>query len=90
MLFTVYCVDKPGATELRKATREAHLAYLADFDVVFGGPLLTDDGDAMIGTLVVAEFADRAAAETFAANDPYALAGLFERVEIRALRKVAG
>ncbi|EFG9941320.1 hypothetical protein BL470_005420, partial [Escherichia coli] len=35
------------------------------------------------GSLVVIDVADRSAAEAFAANDPYARAGLFESVEIK-------
>ena len=42
----------------------------------------------MVGSLLVMEFADRAAAEDFAKNDPYAKAGLFESVAITPFRKV--
>ena len=36
----------------------------------------------MIGSMVILEAADRAAAEAWAANDPYKKAGLFTSVEI--------
>lgn len=40
-LYGVYCLDKPGATELRASTREAHLEWLRESGrVVMGGPLL--------------------------------------------------
>lgn len=42
----------------------------------------------MVGSLLILDFADKAEAENFAANDPYAKAGLFERVDIRPWRKV--
>ncbi len=87
MLFAIHALDKPGALDVRTANREAHLAYVADFDAKAGGPLLDDDGN-MCGSLLIMEFADLAAAEEFAANDPYAIAGLFERVEIRGFKKV--
>lgn len=90
MLFALICDDKPGALETRKANREAHLAYIRDTGVVAqAGPFLDDDG-AMIGSLVVLDVADRAAAEAWAAGDPYARAGLFAKVEIRRWNKVIG
>jgi uncharacterized protein YciI len=42
----------------------------------------------MVGSLLVMEFADKQAAEDFAANDPYAKAGLFQSVAITPFRKV--
>lgn len=42
----------------------------------------------MVGSLLVMEFADRKVAEGFAANDPYAKAGLFRSVTITPFRKV--
>lgn len=42
----------------------------------------------MIGSLLVLDFPDRKAAEVFAANDPYAKAGLFQSVTITPFRKV--
>ena len=89
-MYVLICTDKPGHLEVRKANREAHLAYVAETGVVaLGGPFLSDAGD-MAGSLVVLDLPDRAAAEAWAAADPYAVAGLFERVEIRAWKKVIG
>ena len=90
MLFAVMCTDKPGAEETRKANRDAHVAYLKQSPVVFAGPFTTDDDSMMTGSLIVLDLQDRAAAESWASNDPYAQADLFETVEIRAWRKVLG
>ncbi|MBL8555040.1 MAG: YciI family protein [Phenylobacterium sp.] len=89
--FVLYCVDKPNALDLRLANREAHLAYVrSKADVVkLGGPMTDDAGD-MAGSLLILDVADRAAAEAFTAADPYSLAGLFERVEIRPIRITLG
>jgi uncharacterized protein len=57
--------------------------------VVQAGPFLDGAGE-MVGSLVVIEADTRAAAEDWAAGDPYARAGLFESVEIRAWKKVVG
>jgi uncharacterized protein YciI len=89
-MFVLICRDKPGHLEVRKANRDAHLAYLAETGIVrLAGPLL-DDAGAMVGSMLAVEAADRAAAEAFAAADPYARAGLFASVEIMAWRKVIG
>ena len=89
MLFVIHCVDKDGHLELRKETREAHLAYLKQYQdqIVTAGPTTTEDGQPT-GSLLIMEFPDRAAAERFAANDPYAKAGLFQRSEIKPWKKV--
>lgn len=87
--FAIHCIDKPSSTALRAATRDAHLAYLGRFvdRVLVAGPLLGIDGAAM-GSLLIFDFADRKAAIQFAADDPYALAGLFASVAVTAWRKV--
>lgn len=91
MLFILDCQDKPGHLAIRKANREAHLAYARDSGVIlFGGPKLADDQETMIGSLIVIDVADRAAAEAFAAADPYNKAGLFASVTITPWKKVIG
>jgi len=90
-LFVLTCLDKPGALDLRMATREAHLAYVRETMamVKLAGPLL-DEADAMAGSMFILEAPDRAAVEAFTAADPYATAGLFARVEIRGFRATIG
>lgn len=90
MLFSFVCIDKPDHQEVRLANREAHIAYLKQSDVKLAGPFTSDDGAGMTGSLLLVDLADRAAAEAWAAADPYAQAGLFDRVEIRAFRQVIG
>jgi hypothetical protein len=89
--FILTCLDKPGALDVRLANRDKHFAYLGEHPGVvrLGGPFLDDEGR-MAGSMLIIEVADRAAAEAFAASDPYAVAGLFERVEIRAWRATVG
>jgi hypothetical protein len=71
--------------------REAHLAYVRGFGdkLRLGGPMLDDNGD-MAGSLVIMEAESRAEAEAFNAADPYTLAGLWERVDIKVLRATLG
>jgi uncharacterized protein YciI len=89
MLFAITCQDKPASLELRLATRPTHLDYLEAHmaQLVLVGPVLDQDGKPC-GSLLVVEAADQAAAEAFAAGDPYAAAGLFAQVEVKPFRAV--
>lgn len=88
-VFAIHCIDKPMQQALRAATRPEHLAYLesAIEQVVIAGPLLDDEGSP-IGSMMLMEFPDRKAAVAFAADDPYARAGLFASVAVTAWRQV--
>lgn len=89
-LYMMVCTDKPGALELRKSTREAHLAYIAQTGCVAqAGPLLDDTGE-MAGSLIVLDLPDLDAAKAWGEQDPYALAGLFESVRLQEWKKVIG
>ena len=44
----------------------------------------------MIGSLIVLDVKTRAEAESWARNDPYAKAGLFDRVEIHPWKHLIG
>ena len=89
--FILFCRDKPDSLALRQATRPAHLEYFANFGerLILGGPMLNDKGDP-VGSMLIIEAADQAAAQAFAANDPYALAGLFAEVSVTPYRIVTG
>jgi len=89
--FVIICIDKPASLDLRLATRQAHFEYIrANPGIVrLGGPFLDASGE-MAGSLIVAEVADQAAAQAFTDNDPYTLAGLFERREVRPWRATVG
>ena len=89
MHFVIHAMDRPDVGDLRALIRERHLDYLAGFDVVFGGPLLDDEGE-MCGSLIVVDMPDRTAVAELAAGDPYSKAGLFSQVIIRGLRPVLG
>jgi uncharacterized protein YciI len=89
--FALICIDKPDCLALRMATREKHFAHVAAHPglVRLGGPFL-DEAGAMAGSLIIIEAPDIAAARAFHAADPYTLAGLFERVELRPWRATVG
>ena len=82
--------DKPGALQIRLDNRSAHLAYIESTGVVEqAGPFIDADGK-MCGSLIILDVADMAAAEAWAANDPYAKAGLFETATLCEWKKVIG
>ncbi|MXN20018.1 YciI family protein [Pseudooceanicola sp. GBMRC 2024] len=82
--------DKPGALETRLANREAHLDYVKSTGkALYGGPFMDDAGQ-MAGSMLVLDITTAEEAQTWAANDPYAKAGLFEKVELRPWKKVFG
>jgi hypothetical protein len=84
MLFVVTAIDRDDGKAIRTATRDAHLAYAKQTGVVrLGGPFLDENGG-MIGSLIFIEIADLDAAIRWAADDPYAKAGLFQSTDIRS------
>lgn len=89
MLFAILCTDRPNSLDTRLAAREAHLRYLSTYAerLVHAGPLLDVDGRPC-GSLLIVDVEDRAAAEGFAASDPYAAVNLFESVLVRGHRVV--
>jgi uncharacterized protein YciI len=84
MLVLLTCRDKPGAIELRTKTRVAHLDYLRDKGALMkiAGPIMSEDGEQMIGSFFILEVESLAAARTFNASDPYTKAGLFASVTL--------
>jgi uncharacterized protein YciI len=90
MLFLMICEDQPDSLDLRMATRSAHLAFIGTLrdQVRLAGPILTDDGERMIGSVFLIEAADLDDVRALNARDPYTRAGLFASVVIRPFRQV--
>ena len=87
MLFALLCKDKPGHLNVRMETRPTHLDYLnglnAEGTLKIAGPFLDDDGKPC-GSLIIVEAESKEAARALADADPYAKAGLFESVDVKA------
>jgi len=89
MLFVIRCTDKKDHLSVRQENRPAHVEYLKSFgDQLFAAGPLLDENEQMCGSVVILDLADRSAAKSFAANDPYAKAGLFEQVTIDRWNRV--
>jgi uncharacterized protein YciI len=87
--YAIHCIDKPMQQALRARTRQAHLAYVRERldQIVVAGPLLDETGQP-IGSMLLMKFPDYRSAVAFAADDPYARAGLFASVAVTAWRQV--
>lgn len=84
-LYVFHGLDKPGALELRKATRQRHLDWIASLSprVKIGGPMLAEDGATPVGSMLVVEAETLAEAKSLFAQDPYEAAGLFAETSVR-------
>ena len=89
-LYTIICLDRLDAGDLRAATRSAHLAFVREASRVrLGGPFLDDQGR-MAGSMMVVEGTSLDDVSAFAQADPYAQAGLFASVDVRAWKQTVG
>lgn len=88
MLVALIAKDKEQSLDLRVKIRPDHVSYLKNSAIVSqAGPLLNDAGD-MMGSLVILDVQSMQEAQDWAANDPYAQAGLFQSVELIPWNKV--
>ncbi|GAB58614.1 YciI family protein [Rheinheimera nanhaiensis] len=97
MFYMIYSEDVANSLEKRLATRPAHLARLEQLKnegrLLLAGPLPAidslDPGTAgFTGSLVVAEFASLADAQSWADADPYLAAGVYARATVKPFKKV--
>ena len=92
MLFVATCLDKPDHLQTRADIRPAHLAYLNGLKerVKVAGALLGPDARTPVGSMLIFDCANEAAARALAADDPFAKAGLFASVDVKAWRQGVG
>ncbi|MET7305177.1 YciI family protein [Embleya sp. NPDC005575] len=85
--FLILGHGKAGTTAIDDRSHEERLRLLTDGDhgenLIACGPLLSDDDtEEWLGTAILAELPDRTTAERLLAQGPYALAGLYESIEV--------
>ncbi|EGV50629.1 YciI family protein [Candidatus Endoriftia persephone] len=97
MYYAIIAEDREESLEQRLATRPAHVERLnamqADGRLLLAGPHPAIDNEdpgpaGFTGSLVVAEFDSLEAAREWADQDPYVLAGVYQRVTIKPFKKV--
>lgn len=86
--YLIHAIDKPDSDNLRNELRAEHEAYQGRVEELYitRGPLLSDDGERQLGSLMIIDVADLAAAKDFWDNEPFVKGGLFERVEFYGWR----
>lgn len=88
-LLIAYDGTDPGAFERRMKVRPEHLEKIAILkkckEFLLGGAILDDKGQ-MIGSMIVYEFADRAALDRKLKEEPYIIHGVWEKIEIMPYR----
>ena len=82
--WAIYCWDKPGAGEARRAALAEQKRWVAGFGerVIGYGHFLSDDGRDTLGTSFFMQLDDRAAADAFVAAEPMNKAGVYKSVDV--------
>ena len=82
--WAIYCWDKPGTAETRRALLAEQISYIKNFAerVIGYGHFVSDDGRDPLGTSFFMQLDDRAAADKFIADEPLNKAGVYQRVDI--------
>lgn len=97
MFYAIIARDVEDSLEARLAARPAHLARLQRLQdagrLLLAGPHPAIDSEdpgpaGFTGSLVIAEFPDLDAAQAWADEDPYAVAGVYAEVQVKPFRRV--
>ena len=97
MLYVIYAEDYADTLVKRLSVRPAHLARLQllhdEGRLLTAGPMPAVDSNdpgaaGFSGSTVIAEFESLEAAQSWAQDDPYVAAGVYERVTVRPYKKV--
>ncbi len=87
-LFVLHAKDHPGALPRRLELYAAHRSFLERQDdvgpvrIIMAGPLQTDDGAYMTGSLLILEAPDRKAVDRLVAEAPFTQEGIWGEVSV--------
>ena len=56
--------------------------------MAFAGPLTSDDGQVTLGSLLVMDFPDRAAVDAWLKDEPFTVAGVYEKPVVRVFNNM--
>ncbi|VAW46776.1 YciL protein [hydrothermal vent metagenome] len=97
MLYSIFAYDVKNSLPLRAKARTEHIARLKSLDnagrLILAGPNPAIDSDTpgdagFTGSLIVAEFESLEDAKSWASQDPYIDAGVYEKVDVKPFKKV--
>lgn len=85
MQFVFFMLDAPGMATRRTELRTSHQQYLAgEADRFFAaGPLWTDDGTQMIGSILIMDWPDRRSAAAWLQDEPFTANGVYGYINIK-------
>jgi uncharacterized protein YciI len=94
-LFAIHALDQQDVLPLRLEHYAAHRAYVESAEaggirVLLSGPLQSDDGEMMIGSLFIIEAESREQVAAFTAADPFTIQGVWATVSIARFHKRKG
>lgn len=89
MQFIIKAYDGPDMLEKRMEVRPDHLEGMKALgkQIICAGGLLDDEGK-MKGSALVMEFPNRAALDNYLANEPYVVAGVWQKIEVETMNVV--
>lgn len=97
MYYVIIAHDNPGSLPDRLNARPEHLARLQqlrdDGRLLTAGPCPIIDAEdpgenGFSGSVIIAEFDTLDSAQSWANQDPYVAAGVYDRVEVRPFKRV--
>lgn len=97
MWYVIFAQDTPDSLDKRLAARPEHLARLQTLRdegrLLTAGPMPAIDSDnpgqaGFTGSTVIADFDSLIAAKTWANDDPYVHAGVYQHVTVKPYKKV--
>ena len=97
MLFSIVCEDIEDSLPRRKKARPAHLEHVEVLvkagRLLVAGPnpaiAINDPGEAgFTGSIIIAEFDSQDEAQSWADDDPYLSAGVYQSVTVKPFKKV--
>ncbi|MBU6517507.1 YciI family protein [Pantoea sp. B270] len=97
MLYVIYAEDTADSLEKRNSVRPAHLARLQllqdEGRLIIAGPLPAVDSNepgpaGFTGSVIVAEFSSLETAQSWANDDPYIAAGVYDKVTVKPFKRV--
>jgi len=97
VLYVIYAEDTADSLEKRNSVRPAHLARLQllqdEGRLIIAGPLPAVDSNepgpaGFTGSVIVAEFSSLETAQSWANDDPYIAAGVYDKVTVKPFKRV--
>jgi hypothetical protein len=88
----VVCLDAPDSHAARRGATPAHLRWVESMldHIALAGPLYSEDGARMIGSLYVFRTSSLAQARAWLESDPFYAAGFWAEVQLRPFLPAAG